>query len=565
MQTKTCKQCESQFTIDDEDLVFYKKMSPEFDGKVFEYPAPTFCPTCREKRRLSWRNERTVYKRKCDKTGRDIISMFSADKTDLKVYSADEWWKDDWDAMNFGRDFDFSRPFFDQYDELNRAVPKFAMNNPRTEGCEYSNNCGDCKNCYLSSIVFYGCENTHYSYWCYKAKDNCDIAFTDQCEKCYELTLSDNCYNCDFSSRLRSCRDCKFSFNLESCSNCLFCTNLNHKQYCIENEQLSKEEYEKKLDEYNFGSSEKIKEYWRKYKSMMDGLVVKYANNINCENCLGDDLRNCKNVKFNFSAVEVEGCKYSLGHEYAKNVYDSLGGSYEWVIEGINSGFGTYMWHTSAVQKSHHILYSQFCFNCHDCFGCDGLRNKSYCILNKQYSPEEYEKLLARILDHMQKTAEWGEYFPSKNSFFGYNETVANSYFPLTKEAALKQGFKWQDDLNMTEYSGETYVPKDDIADYLNDESERSKLLSGILKCAKTSRPFKVMPQELAFYLNKKLPIPRLHYDVRYQEKFGRRNPPVLYHRKCMNEGCSNEFETTYASDRPEKVYCESCYQKSII
>jgi hypothetical protein len=41
-------------------------------------------------------------------------------------------------------------------------------------------------------------------------------------------------------------------------------------------------------------------------------------------------------------------------------------------------------------------------------------------------------------------------------------------------------------------------------------------------------------------------------------------NPPKLWHRKCMKEGCQNEFETSYAPERPEIVYCEKCYQQEV-
>jgi hypothetical protein len=37
-------------------------------------------------------------------------------------------------------------------------------------------------------------------------------------------------------------------------------------------------------------------------------------------------------------------------------------------------------------------------------FGCIGLRNQQYCILNKQYTKEEYEKTVALIIEHMQQT-----------------------------------------------------------------------------------------------------------------------------------------------------------------
>jgi len=65
---KTCKKCSTHFEITSSDLEFYKKISPKFDGKVFEIPTPTLCPECRQQRRLSFRNERNLYKRDCDAT-----------------------------------------------------------------------------------------------------------------------------------------------------------------------------------------------------------------------------------------------------------------------------------------------------------------------------------------------------------------------------------------------------------------------------------------------------------------------------------------------------------------
>ena len=83
-----------------------------------------------------------------------------------------------------------------------------------------------------------------------------------------------------------------------------------------------------------------------------------------------------------------------------------------------------------------------YCMNCvngtNNCFGCVGLNHKQYCILNKQYTREEYEELVPRIIEHMMKTGEWGEFFPSSLSPFGYNETVAQEYFPLSRKEVLE-------------------------------------------------------------------------------------------------------------------------------
>jgi len=38
-----------------------------------------------------------------------------------------------------------------------------------------------------------------------------------------------------------------------------------------------------------------------------------------------------------------------------------------------------------------------YCHHCEDCFMCTWLHNKRYCILNKQYTKEEYEAKMQEI------------------------------------------------------------------------------------------------------------------------------------------------------------------------
>ena len=75
---------------------------------------------------------------------------------------------------------------------------------------------------------------------------------------------------------------------------------------------------------------------------------------------------------------------------------------------------------------------------------------------------------------------------------------------------------------------------------------------------------FKIIPDELQFYQRMNLPLPRLCPNCRHYNRLKQRNPLKLWHRSCMKEGCTNEFETSYAPDRPEIIYCESCYNKEI-
>ena len=100
VEERVCKHCSVVFPITDKDMEFYEKVSPVFGGKRYTIPAPTLCPDCRQQRRLSFRNERKLYKRKCDATGKDIISIYSPDKP-YTVYHQDYWWSDKWNPLDY--------------------------------------------------------------------------------------------------------------------------------------------------------------------------------------------------------------------------------------------------------------------------------------------------------------------------------------------------------------------------------------------------------------------------------------------------------------------------------
>ena len=136
-------------------MEFYEKVSSTFsiplqsegvsqsDGvvasKKYTIPPPRLCPECREQRRLTFRNERKLYKRKCDATGKDIVSIYSPDKK-YRVYIQEYWWGDSWDPMSYGREFVSSRSFIDQFRDLHDSMPKVNLwVRPDMENCEYCN------------------------------------------------------------------------------------------------------------------------------------------------------------------------------------------------------------------------------------------------------------------------------------------------------------------------------------------------------------------------------------------------------------------------------------------
>lgn len=148
VEWKTCTISGQPFAIYQSDLDFYKKMSPTFSGQRFPIPSPTLCPEERQRRRLMRRNERKLYKKKCDATGDSIVSIYSPEKV-YKVYKQDFWWSDEWDAIDYGIDFDFNKSFSHQYHELLLDTPLPSLSNFNNENCDYANYLNDSKDCYL--------------------------------------------------------------------------------------------------------------------------------------------------------------------------------------------------------------------------------------------------------------------------------------------------------------------------------------------------------------------------------------------------------------------------------
>lgn len=576
MVNKTCKQCQKEFEVSGDDLAFYKKISPEFGGKKFEIPPPTLCPLCRWQRRIVWRNEYNLYKRKCDLSGRDIVARYHP-SSPFPVYFVKEWMGDGWDATTYGREFDFNRPFFEQFGELINKVPRQSLLNDirNDQNSEYTNCAGYSKNCYMIFESDFN-EDCYYSRGMTHNKDCSDCIRAHESQLCFESIDISKCYNCFFVQDLDSCSECYFCSNMIGCKYCFGCDGLTRKEYYLYNENVGKEKWDEFMKSVEFTRSN-IQNYYNKLEKIRQKVPKRYAKILRCENSQGDHLNNCKNSRFCFDSIKLEDCAYCF--EVPNDTKDAMdyatfGLSTNLIYECVSCGYSAYnilfsneTW--NSVRNCYYCDSVQFSKNC---FGCVGLRRGEHYILNKQYSSEEYEEIVARIIEHMKETGEWGEFFPVGISTFGYNETLANDYFPLDKSAVEALGAKWREDTRLIQYDGPFYEPKESIEEYIGSEQERQALLSGILKCQRTGKPYKIIPQELAFYMKHKLPVPILSFEARHKGRIAKRNPVNLWDRQCDceeaghdHEGrCPVKFETTYAPDRPEKVYCEKCYQKEV-
>jgi hypothetical protein len=355
---------------------------------------------------------------------------------------------------------------------------------------------------------------------------------------------------------------------------------LKNKSYYIFNQPYSKEEYAKKLQEFNMGSRESFKKLYEKAQDLWMTFPHKYTHGIHNTDVAGDYINNSKNAKHCYRVIGAEDVKYcqnfTLGP--AKDCYDNsnFGDGSELIYESLVAGnqASNIKFCSQCYSSVSNLQYSIYCLGASNLFGCVGIRSKQYCILNKQYTKEEYEALVPKIIQHMNdvpyvdakgRVYKYGEFFPSEISPYRYNESAAHQEFwPLTKEEALEKGFSWREP-EQRNYA--TTISSVDLPDNIADATD--SILKEVIGCEhkgecnhQCTTAFKIIPLELEFYKKHTIPLPSLCPNCRHADRLTHRNPPKLWHRKCAK--CSNEFETSYAPDRPEIVYCERCYQQEV-
>jgi len=398
---KTCKNCHTGFEITDKDQVFHSRISPIFNNKQYKIPKPKLCPQCRIQRRMAFRNEHHFYKRKCDLTGESIISVNSSDKP-YQVFDHEKWWTNSWDQHEHAMEVDFSRPFMEQIKELIHKTPHASLITTKSENSYYTHMATYNKDCYM---LVCGSENERclYSYWMESNKDCTDCFGLTKCELCYESINLRQCYQLYYSE---DCRNCQLSWWLKNCNNCEYCVgcvNLRNKKHHWLNQPLSEEEYKNRLQRL-LGDPVFRKETKDAYQKLLKESYFPWAHQHLSENCNGDYIQASKNCEDCYDIRDCEDCQHT---QFCYQLKDSSDVTYfgfpgELLYECNNVGRNAYYnLFCNFSYESQHLLY---CFNTQhskNCFGCVNMHKQQYCILNRQYSKEEYDIMVSKIIEHM--------------------------------------------------------------------------------------------------------------------------------------------------------------------
>jgi len=393
------------------------------------------------------------------------------------------------------------------------------------------------KDCYL----VFGCvrnENCMYGHIVWECENTFDCVYAFSSQWCSNSVDIVGCYDVHFSQESTNCRESYFLYDCRNCNNCFCCFNLRSKKYCIFNKQYSKEHYYKEIKKLLPLHNKNI----RKYNSLLekqDKIMPNFYQS-QSENVTGNHAYFSNNCEYSFDIKRCEDSAYCFTVLEAQNCHDMsfVGGPNRFCFQCLTTSNCENTICSHCTINCSNTAYSEFCHNCSDIIACNGLRNAKYCILNKQYSKEEYFILKEKIMNNNN----WGEFF--KESPFAFNESIAFEYFDLRKEEILKKGYKWKDEIEKTRCEI-NYVEKID--------------LNKVYNCEQTNKKYKYTKKEVEFYNKMSLPIPEGSYIARHRHLMQKRNKRILIDGEC--EECKNKI----SKFSEEKSYCLNCYNNFLV
>src|SRR3989339_1220222 len=505
-ENKKCEKCNQGFVIQEDDIAFYEKM---------DLPLPTLCPECRFKYLLAfWMFGRFRITTSALSNERIITEI--PESAPFPIYERSEFVSDAWDSLFYGRDYNESRSFIEQLVELQSKVPHPHQVGTKNINCDWANDAWESKDAYLTRSGLH-MDTVFYGYRLLNCKNSVDLTF------CFDLECSYDCLNCFKSYNLKysfNCRDCMdslFLYDCRNCQNCFMSWNLRNQKYCILNQPYSKEEYEEKVKEYNLKSRSTVenlkKDFWQ---HLRQDAVHRQNYNVQAVNSTGNFLENDKNCPKCYFLQESENCRNVFRGFQNKETFDSVG-----ALEAEKCVLGSsdqIAYGNLCCLYTTNCRFSSYLDNCEDteyCFGCVGMRKKKYCILNKQYSKEKYESLVEKIKSDMNSRGEWGKFWPLSSAYCGYNLSLANMMFPMTKEEALNFGAKWEE-------SAEPHYDSIINADTLPDNIDEVKddIIKQRILCPETKLSYNITKEELQFYRERGIPLPQRHFDWRTLDRY---------------------------------------------
>lgn len=378
---------------------------------------------------MAWYPNKRLYRRPSSKSRQDIISVY-APTARCPVYSHAEWYADDWVSPDL--DVDLNTSFFEQFAKLQTIAPVVALLSNKQENAEYCHDVDRLKNCYLVFDAI-NCEDVYYSVRIYHSRSCIDCYWVMDSELLYDCVYVFSSYHSRYSFNCKNIIDAAFLFNCHNTRDSFMSSNLRNKQYYIRNQPYSKSDYAARMRQIDLSNPAVIAELKREFREeLLPHTPIPPAWLERTEDVTGNYLRSAHHMTDGLESFEVDNCQTIFQCGQGKDITASFmcNENVERCHQSVATGINTFNVSNCAfVWNSSNIDYSYLMMSCKDCFGCIGLRNKQYHILNKPYSQHDYLATKQRLVQAMQQRGEYGQFFPMALSPFPYEDTIAYDFF----------------------------------------------------------------------------------------------------------------------------------------
>ncbi len=593
LEWKTCKWTWEEYPIYEKEAEILDKISPVFDWKKYSLPYSNLSPKAREIRRMMWRNERNLFKRKCDATGKDIISVYGPEYQWM-VYYFKDYNSDIWNPFDYWINFEEITDIWKSIKDFFTNTPARSLNlRDAMENCDYSNYGQSAKDCYMCQCPAMS-EKSMYSFTPIFSNYDIDSYLSEKSEITYESLYSMWTYKCFYCQDVSNSNDCYFSKDLKNCKNVIGCVWLDDKEHYIFNKKVTKKDFENKLNDIfkDYSSVEK-------FKKESNDFFIRFPKrnliNLNSENIIWNNIRYSKNIIWWNNIIQLEDSLYCsvswLSSNNLKDCYASwLNSSYVNEFIWMSDTFKSSFWIFVSAINSYYVTW----WKVDNSFFTIWLENQEYCIFNKKYSREEYEKKAPIIIEKMMEQWLWWEFFTAEFSPFAYNDSIANDYYPIKNIIYLDENkniiknesndstwewtiyilepnkflssaildLGWEEKISIKWRIKEEeiiiqnwikIIKAIDLPEKISDVKD--DILDSVIICKQTNKPFKIIKQELDFYRKYNLPIPRLHPKVRFKNRLNKLPKKDLSLINCSK--CNTQILSVWWK---ENVICQDCY-----
>ncbi len=430
--------------------------------------------------------------------------------------------------------YDFSKNFFENFEILFKSS-NFAPTvlHGECENAIFTDQTVSCSNSYLSFVVIKWCENVLYSF---SVKENSvnvlnSIVVWDTCENIFTSKWIIKSFNIFYSKHIINSSNLWFCSNMVWCHDCIFCDNLDNKSYCINNKQFTKEEYKIEKEKILKNKTDffswflKIDSKWNNFSS----------NNVN--GIFNIESENITNWANNYQIKNGKNIMFIWGKWPGENIYDCFLNTppetdVYWVF---STGYCDNIYNSYQITWGSNLYYSVIMENCSYCIWCVWLKNQSYCILNKQYTKEEWEILAEKIFTGMEIEKILWEFFPGNLNPYYFNDSAAYLIDDsFTKQEVEKQWYMWREDeikvdipewvevIKITPPARASLPPQlrgtegEFVSDYQWYDSNwnwqiNPEILKKVIKDEKWNI-YRIVQMEYDFLMKHWLPLPEIHW-----------------------------------------------------